>query len=51
MAVAQKIRQFMSESGWIRRVFEEGLALKAHIGSTHTPPLPKTFSICPWVTL
>ena len=33
MAVAQKIRQFMSEGGWIRRVFEEGLALKAQIGA------------------
>lgn len=33
MAVSQKIRQFMSEGGWIRRVFEEGLALKAQIGA------------------
>ena len=33
MAVSQKIRQFMTEGGWIRRVFEEGLALKAQIGA------------------
>ncbi len=33
MAVSQKVRQFMSEGGWIRRVFEEGLALKAQIGA------------------
>ena len=32
MAVSQKIRQFMAEGGWIRRVFEEGLTLKARIG-------------------
>ena len=33
MAVSQKIRQNMAEGGWIRRVFEEGLALKAQIGA------------------
>ena len=33
MAVSQKIRQYMAEGGWIRRVFEEGLALKAQIGT------------------
>ena len=33
MAVSQKIRQYMAEGGWIRRVFEEGLALKARIGA------------------
>ena len=33
MAVSQKIRQYMTEGGWIRRVFEEGLALKAQIGA------------------
>ncbi len=32
MAVSRKIRQFMAEGGWIRRVFEDGLALKARIG-------------------
>ena len=32
MAVSQKVRRFMAEGGWIRRVFEEGLALKAQIG-------------------
>ena len=33
MAVSEKIRQYMAEGGWIRRVFEEGLALKAQIGA------------------
>ena len=33
MAVSQKIRQYMAGGGWIRRVFEEGLALKAQIGT------------------
>ena len=33
MAVSQKIRRFMAEGGWIRRVFEEGLTLKARIGA------------------
>ena len=33
MAVSQKVRRFMDEGGWIRRVFEEGMALKAQIGA------------------
>lgn len=33
MAVSHKIRRFMAEGGWIRRVFEEGLELKARIGA------------------
>ena len=33
MAVSQKVRRFMEEGGWIRRVFEEGMALKAQIGA------------------
>lgn len=33
MAVSRKIRRFMAEGGWIRRVFEEGLELKARIGA------------------
>ena len=33
MAVSQRIRQYMAEGGWIRRVFEEGLALKAQVGA------------------
>ena len=33
MAVSQKVRRFMEEGGWIRRVFEDGLALKAQIGA------------------
>ena len=31
MAVSRKVRRFMDEGGWIRRVFEEGMALKAQI--------------------
>ena len=33
MAVSEKVRQFVAEGGWIRRVFEEGIALKAQIGA------------------
>ena len=33
MAVSRKVRQFVAEGGWIRRVFEEGLELKAQIGA------------------
>ena len=33
MAVSQKVQRFMEEGGWIRRVFEEGMALKARIGA------------------
>ena len=33
MAVSRKVRRFMDEGGWIRRVFEEGMALKAQIGA------------------
>ena len=33
MAVSEKIRQFVAEGGWIRRVFEEGIALKAQVGA------------------
>ena len=33
MTVSQKVRRFMDEGGWIRRVFEEGMALKAQIGA------------------
>ena len=33
MAVSQKVKRFMEEGGWIRRVFEEGKALKAQIGA------------------
>ena len=33
MAVSRKVRRFMEEGGWIRRVFEEGMALKAEIGA------------------
>ena len=32
MAVSAKVREFMQEGGWIRRVFEEGIALKAQHG-------------------
>nr|MCS5667308.1 pyridoxal phosphate-dependent aminotransferase [Dehalococcoidia bacterium] len=33
MAVSKKVRRFMEEGGWIRRVFEEGMVLKAQIGA------------------
>lgn len=33
MAVAQKIRSFMEQGSWIRRMFEEGVALKAQYGA------------------
>jgi aspartate aminotransferase len=32
MAISNKVRQHMQEGGWIRRMFEEGLALKAKYG-------------------
>lgn len=32
MAVSQKIKKFMTEGGWIRRMFEEGIALKNKYG-------------------
>ena len=33
MAVARKIRSFMEQGSWIRRMFEEGVALKAQYGA------------------
>ena len=33
MAVARKIRSFMEQGSWIRRMFEEGVALKAQHGA------------------
>ena len=33
MAVARKIRGFMEQGSWIRRMFEEGVALKAQYGA------------------
>ncbi len=33
MAVAQKIRSYMEQGSWIRRMFEEGVALKAQYGA------------------
>ena len=32
MAVSEKVRGFMEEGGWIRRMFETGIALKAQYG-------------------
>ncbi|PKB78581.1 MAG: aspartate aminotransferase [SAR202 cluster bacterium Io17-Chloro-G9] len=32
MAVSKKVRGFMEEGGWIRRMFETGIALKAQYG-------------------
>ena len=28
MAVSRKVREFMEQGSWIRRMFEEGIALK-----------------------
>ncbi|MBI4340304.1 MAG: pyridoxal phosphate-dependent aminotransferase, partial [Chloroflexi bacterium] len=33
MAVAKKIRTFMEQGSWIRRMFEEANALKAQVGA------------------
>ena len=35
MAIAEKIAQFMESSSWIRKMFEEGAALKAQYGVDH----------------
>ncbi len=35
MAIAEKITQFMERSSWIRKMFEEGAALKAQYGADH----------------
>ena len=35
MAIAKKISQFMESSSWIRKMFEEGAALKAQYGADH----------------
>ncbi len=35
MAIAEKISQFMERSSWIRKMFEEGAALKAQYGVDH----------------
>ena len=32
MAVSKKVRSFMEQGSWIRRMFEEGIALKAKLG-------------------
>ncbi|MCY3638123.1 MAG: pyridoxal phosphate-dependent aminotransferase, partial [Chloroflexi bacterium] len=32
MAVSQKIRNFMEQGSWIRRMFEEGIELKRQFG-------------------
>ncbi|MFH1639591.1 MAG: pyridoxal phosphate-dependent aminotransferase [Chloroflexota bacterium] len=33
MAIAKKVKQHMAEGGWIRRMFEEGIALKQKYGA------------------
>lgn len=33
MAIANKIRNFMEQASWIRRMFEQGLELKARLGA------------------
>jgi aspartate aminotransferase len=35
MTVSQKVRKHMEEGGWIRRMFEAGIALKARYGEDH----------------
>ncbi len=35
MVIAKKISQFMESSSWIRKMFEEGAALKAQYGAEH----------------
>ena len=35
MAVARKIRRFMESGSWIRKMFEEGIALKEEYGAEH----------------
>ncbi len=35
MAIAEKITDFMERSSWIRKMFEEGAALKAQYGADH----------------
>ena len=32
MAVSKKIKKYMTEGGWIRKMFEEGIALKKKFG-------------------
>ena len=32
MAVSKKIKRYMTEGGWIRKMFEEGIALKQKFG-------------------
>ena len=32
MAIAQKIKEYMEKSSWIRKMFEEGARLKAKYG-------------------
>ena len=32
MAVSRKVREFMEQGSWIRRMFEEGIALKRQFG-------------------
>jgi len=35
MAISQKLRQQMTEGGWIRKMFEEGIALKKKYGESN----------------
>ena len=32
MAVSRKVREFMKQGSWIRKMFEEGIALKRQFG-------------------
>ena len=40
MAISNKVRNFMEQGSWIRKMFEEGIALKQQYGK-------KMFLICP----
>ena len=43
MAVSKKIKQFMEQGSWIRRMFEEGIVLKQQYGE-------RTSSTSRWAT-
>ena len=35
MAISRKLQQQMAEGGWIRKMFEEGIALKKKFGESN----------------
>ena len=59
MAVSQKVKRHMTEGGWIRKMFEEGIALKKKYGERNVfdlslgnpivePPEPFRKALCDW---